>query len=237
MTKLFVGGLDYSINNELLGDLFRPFGAVNSAEVVMDRMSGQSKGFGFVEMENEVEAQAAITALDGTTHENRRLGVSIAKPKEEGSSRPRFSNDRNGGGGGYQNRNGNGGGFGGGRPSGGGYGGGRPSGGGFGGGRPSGGGYGGGRPSGGGGYSNNRPSYSQNSGSGYGDSQGNGGNSYGGGRPSGGGFGGNRRPGGGGGRPGGFGGGRPSGNGGFSGGRRPGGNGGSNSGYNKRGDY
>lgn len=116
--KIYVGNLSYNVTSSDLEQLFTAHGQVQSAEVISDRATGRSKGFGFVEMGSDEEAQAAIAALNGTEHDGRNLTVNEAKPKED---RPR------GGGGGY------GGGGGGGR---GGYGGG-----GGGGGR---GGYGGG---------------------------------------------------------------------------------------------
>jgi len=119
--KLYVGNLTYNVNESDLEALFTPFGTVQSAQIIVDRDTNRSKGFGFVEMGSDAEAQAAIQGLDGHDHGGRNLTVNEAKPRE----------DRGGGGGG---RGGYGGG---GRSGGGGYGGG-------GGGR-SGGGYGGGR--------------------------------------------------------------------------------------------
>jgi RNA recognition motif-containing protein len=127
-TRLYVGNLSYSVDSSELQQLFGQHGTVNSAEVISDRMTGRSKGFGFVEMSNDEEAQAAVAALNGQQHGGRALTVNEAKPRED---RPRSGG---GGGGGY-----GGGGGGGGR---GGYGGG-----GGGGGR---GGYGGGGGGGGG---------------------------------------------------------------------------------------
>jgi RNA recognition motif-containing protein len=125
--KLYVGNLPYSISNADLEKLFAPFGTIRSAEVINDRMTGQSKGFGFVEMENDEQAEAAIAGLNGKQHAGRALTVNEARPREE----------RSGGGG----RGGYGGGGGGGR---GGYGGGGGGGGGRGGRGGGGGGYGGG---------------------------------------------------------------------------------------------
>src|SRR6476619_555417 len=130
--KLYVGNLSYDVDSSALEALFSPHGAVQSAQVITDRDTGRSKGFGFVEMSSDQEAQAAIAALNGQQNDGRRLTVNEAKPREE---RP-----RGGGGGGYGG--GGRGGYGGGR---GGYGGG---GGGYGGGGGGRGGYGGG----GGGY-------------------------------------------------------------------------------------
>lgn len=97
MTKLFVGGLPYSIDNQKLNEIFAVFGQVISATVITDKFTSQSKGFGFVEMADENCAQDAIKKLDGSDLEGRRLGVSVARPREE---RPTFSsNNRN-----YYNR-------------------------------------------------------------------------------------------------------------------------------------
>ncbi len=104
--KLYIGNLSYDVSSSDLEALLSPHGTVQSAEVIMDRSTGQSKGFGFVEMDSDAEAQAAISALDGQDQGGRALKVNEAKPREP----------RTGGGGGY-----GGGGGGGGR---GGYGGG-----------------------------------------------------------------------------------------------------------------
>lgn len=80
--KLYVGNLSYSVGDAELEALFAPFGTVETAEVIMDRSSGRSKGFGFVEMSSEQEAQAAIAALNGKESEGRALKVSEAKPRE-----------------------------------------------------------------------------------------------------------------------------------------------------------
>lgn len=83
MTKLFVGGLPYAMNDQALNDLFAEFGAVTSAAVITDRNTGQSKGFGFVEMEDDAQAQAAIEALNGKDIEGRSIAVSVARPRED----------------------------------------------------------------------------------------------------------------------------------------------------------
>jgi RNA recognition motif-containing protein len=112
--KIYVGNLSYNVTSSDLEQLFTSHGQVQSAEVISDRATGRSKGFGFVEMSSDEEAQAAIAALNGTEHDGRNLTVNEAKPKED---RPR------GGGGGYGGGGGGGrGGYGGG--GGGGYGGG-----------------------------------------------------------------------------------------------------------------
>ena len=143
--KLYVGNLSYSTTSEDLQQLCSEHGSVVSAQVIMDRESGRSKGFGFVEMGTDEEAQAAISALNGRAVGGRNLRVNESIPQA-----PRSGGFGGGGGGGA----GGGGGFGGrrsgggGGAGGGGYGGGG-SGGGYGGG---GGGYGGGGSGGGGGY-------------------------------------------------------------------------------------
>ncbi len=81
--RLYVGNLSYTAANSELEELFGPFGSVQTAEVVTDRASGRSKGFGFVEMAGDDEAQAAIAALNGQQHMGRALTVSEAKPREE----------------------------------------------------------------------------------------------------------------------------------------------------------
>jgi RNA recognition motif-containing protein len=121
--KLYVGNLAYSISDSDLQRLFEAHGAVVSAQVIMDRDTGRSKGFGFVEMGSDSEAQAAITAMNGADIEGRPLTVNEARPKPEGGG------GRGGYGGGGGGRGGYGGGGGGGRGSyggggGGGYGGG-----------------------------------------------------------------------------------------------------------------
>ncbi len=83
--KLYVGNLSYSVGNSDLEAMFAPHGAVQSANVIMDRETGRSKGFGFVEMGNDQEAQAAITALHGKDVQGRSLTVNEARPREERS--------------------------------------------------------------------------------------------------------------------------------------------------------
>jgi RNA recognition motif-containing protein len=144
--KLYVGNLSYNVSNGDLEQVFSAHGDVRSAMVVMDRETGRSKGFGFVEMGTDQEAQTAISALHGKEISGRTLTVNEARPKEEGG--PRGGRGGFGGGGGRDGGGGrrDGGGFGGGGGrDGGGFGGGRRDGGGGGGGRDSGGGYGGGR--------------------------------------------------------------------------------------------
>ena len=136
--KLYVGNLPYSVRDQDLEQAFGQFGAVTIAKVMMERDTGRSKGFGFVEMGSDDEAQAAINGMNGQPLGGRNVVVNEARPME---ARPPRSGGFGGGGGG---------GYGGG--GGGGYGGGRREGGGGGYGGGGGGGYGGGRREGGGGY-------------------------------------------------------------------------------------
>ena len=133
--KLYVGNLPYSVRDEDLQQSFGQFGSVTSAKVMMERDTGRSKGFGFVEMGSDAEAQAAINGMNGQPLGGRSVVVNEARPME---ARPPRTGGFGGGGGGY------GGGGGGDRSGGGGYGGG-----GGGGGRSGGGGYGGGGSDGG----------------------------------------------------------------------------------------
>jgi RNA recognition motif-containing protein len=82
--KLYVGNLSYSVGDNELQNLFTPYGTVTSAKVIMDRDTGRSKGFGFVEMGSDQEAQAAIAACNGKEMEGRALTVNEARPKPEG---------------------------------------------------------------------------------------------------------------------------------------------------------
>lgn len=118
--KLYVGNLSYSVRDSDLEDLFAAHGSVQSAQVIMERDTGRSKGFGFVEMSNDQEAQDAISALNGRELEGRTLTVNEARPKEEGGGRGKGGGGGYGGGGG---RSGGGGGYGGGGGRGGGGGG------------------------------------------------------------------------------------------------------------------
>jgi cold-inducible RNA-binding protein len=87
--KLYVGNLSYETTDGDLQNLFSPHGIVQSAQVIMDRDTGRSKGFGFVEMNNGDEAQAAIKALNGQERNGRALTVNEARPREERGSAPR----------------------------------------------------------------------------------------------------------------------------------------------------
>lgn len=103
--KLYVGNLPYNVGDDDLNQLFSQHGTVESAQVIQDKMTGRSKGFGFVEMSSDQEAQAAIAALNGKDYSGRALTVNEAKPRE----------DRGGGGGGGRGGRGGFGGGGGGR--------------------------------------------------------------------------------------------------------------------------
>ena len=116
--KLYVGNLTYQVDSSQLEQLFSQFGTVQSAQVIQDRDTGRSKGFGFVEMDSEAEALAAIDGLHDREHDGRRLTVNEAKPRED-----RGGGGGYGGGGGRPRSGGGGGGYGGGG-GGGGYGGG-----------------------------------------------------------------------------------------------------------------
>lgn len=95
--KLFVGGLPYNTTEDQLRELFEAFGAVESIQIIFDRELNRSKGFGFVTMQDDQKAQAAIDALDGKDYEGRRLSVNVARPPER---RPRSFEGNNGGNGG-----------------------------------------------------------------------------------------------------------------------------------------
>ena len=143
--KLYVGNLPYSVRDSDLEQAFGQFGAVTSAKVMMERDTGRSKGFGFVEMGSDAEAQAAINGMNGQPLGGRSIVVNEARPMEPRP--PRSGGFGGGSGGGYGGGGRSGGGFGGGgREGGGSYGGGGGYGGG---GRGEGGGYGGGRSEGG----------------------------------------------------------------------------------------
>jgi RNA recognition motif-containing protein len=118
--RLYVGNLSYNTSDGDLDQMFSAFGTVRSAQVIMDRDTGRSKGFGFVEMSTEQEAQAAVTGLNGKEVDGRTLTVNEARPKED---RPRGGGGFGGGGGGG-GYGGGGGGRRGGGGGGGGYGGG-----------------------------------------------------------------------------------------------------------------
>ena len=163
--KLYVGNLSYNVRDEDLQQAFAQYGSVSSAKVMMDRDTGRSKGFGFVEMGSDAEAQSAINGMNGQALDGRAIVVNEARPREE---RPGGFGGGGGGGGGRPSGGGGGFGGGGGRTGGGGGGFGGGGGGGYGGGGGSrsggggggyGGGGGGGSRSGGGGGSGGRGGY------------------------------------------------------------------------------
>ncbi|QDV36398.1 RNA recognition motif domain-containing protein [Tautonia plasticadhaerens] len=106
--KLYVGNLTYNVNESDLEAMFSPFGSVQSAQVIVDRDTNRSKGFGFVEMGSESEAQDAIQALNGREHDGRNLTVNEAKPREARSGGGGYGGGRSGGGGGYSGGGGGG---------------------------------------------------------------------------------------------------------------------------------
>jgi cold-inducible RNA-binding protein len=103
--KLYVGNLTYGVTDSTLEQMFAAHGTVQSAQVIMDRDTGKSKGFGFVEMGSDQEAQAAITALNGQPVEGRSLTVNEARPREDrGGSRSGSGGSRGGYSGGSSGR-------------------------------------------------------------------------------------------------------------------------------------
>jgi RNA recognition motif-containing protein len=81
--NIYVGNLSYKMTDEDLGKLFNTFGSVSESKIVIDRETGRSKGFGFVEMPNQAEGEEAIRQLDGKEIEGRSIKVNVAKPKED----------------------------------------------------------------------------------------------------------------------------------------------------------
>jgi RNA recognition motif-containing protein len=122
--NIYVGNLSWGLKEQDLADLFSPFGEVASAKIVMDKMTNRSKGFGFVDMPNDEQAQAAISQLNGSEIEGRNLVVNESRPKEGGDSGGYKKKSFGGGGGGGFKKGGGGYGSGGGGSRGGGYGGG-----------------------------------------------------------------------------------------------------------------
>ncbi len=118
--KLYVGNLSYNVSNSDLEQQFGAHGAVQSAQIIIDRDSGRSKGFGFVEMGSDQEAQAAISAMNGKELDGRAITVNEARPQTSGGGGGGFGGKRGGGGGGG-GRGGHGGGGGGGYGGGGGH--------------------------------------------------------------------------------------------------------------------
>lgn len=98
--NIFVGSLPFSIEEVDLRESFEAYGAVDSVKIITDKFTGRSKGFGFVEMENDTEAEKAIQELNGATVDGRTIVVNKSEPKPEGERRS-FNNNRSGGSGGY----------------------------------------------------------------------------------------------------------------------------------------
>jgi len=95
--NIFIGSLPFAVKDEALKELFATYGEVSSARVVTDKFTGRSKGFGFVEMPNDSEAEQAISALNGKAVKNREISVTVARPKTEGGDRGNrggYSNNR-----------------------------------------------------------------------------------------------------------------------------------------------
>ncbi len=101
--NIYVGNLSYGVSDDNLREVFEAFGTVSSAKVITDKYSGRSKGFGFVEMDNDAEANAAIEQLDGAEIDGRSVKVNEARPKEDNRGGGGYRGGGNrGGGGGYR---------------------------------------------------------------------------------------------------------------------------------------
>ena len=110
MKNIFVGNLDFGVREEAIRSLFETYGAVERVSIMTDRETGRSRGFAFVEMTNEGEAERAISALNGTNMSGRALNVNEARPKAERGPRPGGGGGRGGfGGGGFRDRDSGGG--------------------------------------------------------------------------------------------------------------------------------
>ena len=114
--NIYVGNLSWNLKDQDLANLFTPFGEVASAKIVNDKFTQRSKGFGFVEMPNDEQAQAAIAQLNGSEVDGRNLVVNESRPKEGGSGgggfkKRSFGNGGSGGGGGFRGGSGGGGGY------------------------------------------------------------------------------------------------------------------------------
>ncbi len=105
--RLFVGGLPWAVNDQKLEEIFSQHGTVSSARVITDKFTGRSKGFGFVEFENDEDADKAIKALDGSEMDGRKIAVNVARPMEERPERPQrgFDDRRGDRKGGFRSRN------------------------------------------------------------------------------------------------------------------------------------
>ena len=109
MKNIFVGNLDFSVREEAIRALFETYGAVERVSIMTDRETGRSRGFAFVEMTNEGEAERAISALNGTDMSGRAFNVNEARPKTDRGPRPGGGGGRGMGGGGFRDRDGGGG--------------------------------------------------------------------------------------------------------------------------------
>lgn len=121
--NIFVGSLPFSLEENELREFFEEYGEVSSVKIISDKFTGRSKGFGFVEMPDDAQAQKAIDELNGAEVNGRTIVVNKSEEKKDGPRRSGFSGGGNGGGGGYGGGNSGGGGYGGGNRSGGGGGG------------------------------------------------------------------------------------------------------------------
>ena len=92
--NIFIAGLSYSVNEADLSTLFEEYGTISSAKVIMDRDSGRSKGFGFIEMENKEDANKAISELNGAEYDGRTISVSEARPRLERNNNSYRNNNR-----------------------------------------------------------------------------------------------------------------------------------------------
>ncbi len=99
--NIYISNLSYSVNDADLKNLFAEYGEISSAKVITDRETGRSRGFGFVEMPNDAEAQKAIDSLNEVEFDGKVINVTVAKPRTEKRD---FNNNRRGGGGGYNSR-------------------------------------------------------------------------------------------------------------------------------------
>lgn len=108
MKNIFVGNLDFNVREEAIRALFETYGAVERVSIMTDRETGRSRGFAFVEMTNEADAERAIAALNGSDMSGRALNVNEARPKTDRGPRPGGGGGRGGGGGGFRDRDGGG---------------------------------------------------------------------------------------------------------------------------------
>lgn len=98
--NIYISGLSYGVSEADLNDLFAEYGEISSSKIIMDRETGRSRGFGFIEMPSETEGQKAIDELNGAEYDSKVISVSVARPRTERSSS--FGGDRNRGNNGYR---------------------------------------------------------------------------------------------------------------------------------------